>query len=59
MLKYSDYFSRRILFNSQIPLQEKLPIKSENEYIGADREQKIKEDMSKILSSFVNAFTEV
>ena len=57
MLKYSDYFSRRILFNSQIPLQEKLPIKSENEYIGADREQKIKEDMSKILSSFVNAFT--
>ena len=57
MLKYSDYFSRRILFNSQISLQEKLPIKSENEYIGADREQKIKEDMSKILSSFVNAFT--
>ena len=57
MLKYSDYFSRRILFNSQIPLQEKLPIKSENEYIGADREQKIKEDLSKILSSFVNAFT--
>ena len=57
MLKYSDYFSRRILFNSGISLQEKLPIKSENEYIGADREQKLKQDMSKILSSFINAFT--
>lgn len=55
MLRYGDYFSRKTLYRVGVSPNEKLPIKSEDAYLGEKRNGLILSDMKGIYQTFVDA----
>lgn len=57
MLKYGDYFSRKTLNYCGISPDASLSIKGEDGYIGKNRHDNIRADMSEIYQSFYTAIS--